>query len=541
VCERFKPESLGAGQQVRKLESLGAEQQVQEPESLGAGFVLGRCSHLQTTRPLPAFFWNSSTGSYWMPGYPPSMMTNTRNSDEGDLKARINSIHGCGGLGQVFENMGIVTSEQLGQMTDQNYHRATQFIPQQRIGYPEDLGDRSLYGVGHLSSLEVLRRQCQTELLRARRTEEAAPEPVVSSPQRGRGSSSAQRGRGRRGSSSAQRGRGNSPTGRNSLREAELADARTDTHEELAEPPSKEPAEPPRLEEVMDEVVKVERELVKMIEETNTGRRNVDSVLEHSIKRIRESGHQVAAACEVLGCINHLWRRKEGDEKQKQKLNDCENQARDVMAWRCQLNVFGDFGDRGAFLDDLNRGLLLAARNVVESINKDAKTALCFLYEAAFGNHEEKQKFVSQALHSHRAVVANKFPAAFLSNCQRTAARRGRARNQRPAQRPAQRPILSHGQPEAVIQTFVAWTMFRDLARAGRDWHDDHHGQPEVTPDKVEEHLARGRDLLRSYSLPAPSLRRTSSCHGVIGDTRPPVSTRFRAFLMPPIDNHQEG
>jgi hypothetical protein len=45
------------------------------------------------------------------------------------------------------------------------------------------------------------------------------------------------------------------------------------------------------------------------------------------------------------------------------------------------------------------------------------------------------QKFISQALHSHKKEVAKEFRVAFLSNCARTAARRGRARNQRPVAR----------------------------------------------------------------------------------------------------------
>jgi hypothetical protein len=53
--------------------------------------------------------------------------------------------------------------------------------------------------------------------------------------------------------------------------------------------------------------------------------------------------------------------------------------------------------------------------------------ALTFLQQAAAGGIPG-QKFVSQALHAHRAEVAKRFPGTFLSNCQRTAARRGRDR-----------------------------------------------------------------------------------------------------------------
>ena len=62
----------------------------------------------------------------------------------------------------------------------------------------------------------------------------------------------------------------------------------------------------------------------------------------------------------------------------------------------------------------------------------------------------------AQRLHAHRAEVAQRFAGTFLSNCQRTAARRGRGRNQKPGTR------TSPGVPEvkpSFLKTYSGTTL----------------------------------------------------------------------------------
>jgi hypothetical protein len=75
-----------------------------------------------------------------------------------------------------------------------------------------------------------------------------------------------------------------------------------------------------------------------------------------------------------------------------------ERKCRDVLVWRCQLSAgLGALGRRDLFLMEL-------------------QSAAC--------STPLDQKFISQALHSHKREVAKEFPDVFMSNCQRTAARR---------------------------------------------------------------------------------------------------------------------
>ena len=143
-----------------------------------------------------------------------------------------------------------------------------------------------------------------------------------------------------------------------------------------------------------------------------------------------------ALAAQALALANHVVGLFRNGEPQREALKIAERKCRDVLVWRCQLasqltERFDGRQRRDCFLAKLH-GAVVEARDTVSAWENGD---LCFraglyLQAVAAGGHAG-QLYVSQALHAHRAEVAKRFPGAFLSNCQRTAARRGRTRNQR--------------------------------------------------------------------------------------------------------------
>ena len=94
--------------------------------------------------------------------------------DEQDLRARVDQIPGCRGLGSILAHCGVLTSEQLGTITDKRYDQMLKFIPQKRVDVPGDLQDPKRYGPGHLNSLDELRKQARAEG-QARKKAQAPP------------------------------------------------------------------------------------------------------------------------------------------------------------------------------------------------------------------------------------------------------------------------------------------------------------------------------------------------------------------------------
>ena len=94
--------------------------------------------------------------------------------DEQDLRARVDQIPGCLGLGSILAHCGVLTSEQLGTISDERYHQTLAYIPQKRVDVPGDLQDPKRYGPGHLNSLDELRKQVRAEV-QARKKAQAPP------------------------------------------------------------------------------------------------------------------------------------------------------------------------------------------------------------------------------------------------------------------------------------------------------------------------------------------------------------------------------
>ena len=84
--------------------------------------------------------------------------------DEQDLRARVDQMPGCLGLGNILAQCGVLTSEQLGTISDKRYHQTLAYIPQKRVDVPGDLQDPKRYGPGHLNSLDELRKQARAEV-----------------------------------------------------------------------------------------------------------------------------------------------------------------------------------------------------------------------------------------------------------------------------------------------------------------------------------------------------------------------------------------
>ena len=106
--------------------------------------------------------------------------------DEQDLRARVDQIPGCRGLGSILAQCGVLTSEQLGTISDKHYHQTLAHIPQKRVDVPGDLEDPKRYGPGHLHCLDELRNQARAELqareqaqARAYRSESESASSVV--------------------------------------------------------------------------------------------------------------------------------------------------------------------------------------------------------------------------------------------------------------------------------------------------------------------------------------------------------------------------
>ena len=189
--------------------------------------------------------------------------------------------------------------------------------------------------------------------------------------------------------------------------------------------------------------------------------------------------HAVVQFPKCPKCVKSLSKRSRGKQANfpknpctclRNKLEEVERKCRDVLAWRCQLGVVwripgetcprrARVARRESFLAILQAALVSATDAMAAAASSAAATAssaappglsgrdaaLAFLRDAAAGG-KPGERFVSQLLHAHRAEVANRFPATFLSNTQRTAARRGRTRNQKPGAR------TSPGVPEETTE-----------------------------------------------------------------------------------------
>ena len=64
---------------------------------------------------------------------------NLTDDDEQDLRARVDQIPGCLGLGSILAHCGVLTSEQLGTITDKRYDQMLKYIPQKRVDVPGGL------------------------------------------------------------------------------------------------------------------------------------------------------------------------------------------------------------------------------------------------------------------------------------------------------------------------------------------------------------------------------------------------------------------
>ena len=357
---------------------------------------------------------------------------------------------GCFGLGSILALHGYLTSEQLGTSSNNRYQQLLALIPQKRVDVPEDLKDPNRYSVGHLDSLDKLRIEARAEVQRSWRAQA----------QRYNGVSEAAR--------ASAKARARSHDGQIRVRTAAPFTALTNLTETEAETETDftaaetgaeteagaEPEAEPSREDLEDATREAEQKADDLLATAEAVVRAVHTVAAESLRHARGlldlTSSGTAEAAFALGCtghaVNQFPQRPHGQPQcpLREALEAAERKCRDVLVFRCQLRC--PLRRRGLFLDELQTATLAARDNAaaqsapsssssahppIRSAAADAAAAALPILSLAASGGEPGQKWVSQAMNAHRKEVANNFPGTFLSNCQRTAARRGRTRNQR--------------------------------------------------------------------------------------------------------------
>jgi hypothetical protein len=330
---------------------------------------------------------------------------------ENELKQRIDRIPGCRGIGDIFSCIGIKTSKTLGKLSNTDYKDAKAWIPEKRIEHRHtDFSDPTRYGIGSFSNIDELREQCKREVTMAR-----------------------------------------CELANNTFRRSRSAPPAKEILPSSMEFPAVQPMEPPnpapaddmspevRLDSMKYYWQEAEVDAVKLLGDAICiPPEDLQDCIVHARRLIQECTEQPhtvpygAMAAEALGCVRHVLVALGGEKLDRngycKPLMDAENKVRDVMVWQCQLIVGEEgFSNRDRFMEQLYEIVREAARslNGSEAANL-GRTALPFLLGA-----QEKGNFESQVMHSHTAEIKSRFRNTFPSNCQRTAARRGRARNRK--------------------------------------------------------------------------------------------------------------
>ena len=336
-----------------------------------------------------------------------------------DLAARIHQIPGCRkGLGFVIAEMGMVTSEQFGTLPNKRFDEIVRCLQQK---HPK-------FGPGHYHSLDELRKQCRAEVkaqnkIKNRRV--AGPPGLVPPGLAPPGLAPP---------AIAHQGITTIPDARAALAAG-------------AEEPSAEALQDATSEaEDMAVILFAAAEallcsLYPLFATAQDARflHPLIEILQHARDMVTSPSHGTAEAVEAVACAIYLAAHFPKGSRWWEALLKVERKCRDVLVWRTQLLLGpGNLRRRDSFLIILEAAAVAAhdaASAAVESLKSNPNNltlcgrvaALPELQRASAGG-VLAQKYISQALHAHRAEVAARFPGTFLSNCQRTAARRGRTR-----------------------------------------------------------------------------------------------------------------
>ena len=332
-----------------------------------------------------------------------------------DLAAKVDRVPGLEGLGTFLATMGVLTFDQLGEMTDQNWQKILAYLPTKRLDVPQDLMDPSRLGPGHINALDRLHKQAQ----------DAAEAQVHA------------HGDGSRESADVQ-----DPF--------DIAAAHTNLEPRAIGAPS--------FAELTQATAEAEAKAANLLLEAEkaVGTENLPTsqILALMKDLLAIIGEGTAESAETLGLTNYILAKCHPVPHQRVIIEALERKCRDVLVWRCQLLSFQQYlgpsavRRRDYFIQTLIDAVGIA-RDTVAAYAAEAETGadgdcggskdlivrtvgLSFLQSAASNwpqaNDSLAWKFVSQALHANRAEVAKRFPETFFSNCQRTAARRVRAR-----------------------------------------------------------------------------------------------------------------
>ena len=337
---------------------------------------------------------------------------------EWDLAERVDQIPGCAGLGAIISQMGVKTSEQLGQMSDFRYQEMLAHIPQKRKGEPLDMKDRTRWGVGHISNLDVLRKQTRAEVLvRERKAQSDAAgsssEPAMSTSYVTDRQTSAKV---RAWSRDRSRGRQAWSRDRSGGRSAAQAGAEHD-----AEPSTE------ALKDAMQEAEAMLDSSLAAAEAAVAGLSLPLHVpcaqsLAHARHLLAKPGHRTAHAAEALGCTAHAvdrFRRFSSTTFPRKAIDAADRKCRDMLVWRC-VHLLGpsNLHDRDAFIQELQHAAMAArdaAAAAVSSAVLDLSAVVLPYLQLFVSDNGQCEQFVAHALMAHEKEVFQRFSVAFSS------------------------------------------------------------------------------------------------------------------------------
>ena len=489
------------------------------------------------------------------------------------------------GFAAKFERYGVVNALVMGDLTDRRYDEITIRLSM-RLDVPQDEQDIERCGPGHLHRLDRLRQQCQREFKAHRRAQLRSSSRLASvasssssPPPRGH---LAQMGRGV--AAAAQQPSAVDPEEAQGDPESDEQPSAEALRDAMLEAQEKAESLLTQAEEKAKQVQKFfgHADLDEVLESVSHAKfalTNIPQQSSHAAEALFSMNHAVAkvALWHVDDIINmphsRLWllnssfalwrgatqklaqmldRSAEGVCTQYLRMQvlvemaeKSERDCRDVLTWRAQCEVgTRSLRRRDDFLKRIHEAVEEAGIKLAqaESQAESRGVGLGFLQEPRFlqarvnaktylreaaRNDKHGQKFISQQLMSHRLTVAKTFRGTFLSNCQRTAARRGRTRYQRPER-------TAGVMPEAVDEVNeddedYNWPWESEWA--GSEWWtgEDVRGWPETSEDELNW-WAPPASWGFNYMQVLPVDYRSSPSTTSVA-IRPPV---FRGSIRPP-------
>ena len=130
--------------------------------------------------------------------------------------------------------------------------------------------------------------------------------------------------------------------------------------------------------------------------------------IRHAMHLLTSPGLRTVDAAEALGFTKHAVEQFAVGSPTREPLEAALREVRCVLVWRCELRLGrGNQERRQRFLVEIND----AATAAIDVAAAAESPALPYLQRAV-----TERRWQSEALHTHRAVVAKQFPDFFLSN-----------------------------------------------------------------------------------------------------------------------------